>query len=205
MDGRGLTVQMAAGEAQASNNWVLGKLSKNILRMIGVINGSWTVKVVRDAEMRELHGRMMGIWETTAVLTFDMKEEEMRNAECGMRKRRGQRAQNRSRITDHGSRHREGMDIELDAVICVDEARRRAAEMEHSVRAELLLYCVHSLLHVQGYDDVTPRGAREMHAREDEAPLVAAGVGAVYAGKNRETRNALPRKREKGNVRSRRR
>jgi hypothetical protein len=82
--------------------------------------------------------------------------------------------------------------VEVDTVVCVDEARRRARERGHGVREELLLYCMHSLLHVQGYDDVTAAGAAAMHAREDEV-LTAIGVGAVYG--KRETRNA---KRKKG-------
>ena len=69
--------------------------------------------------------------------------------------------------------------MDVETVVCVDEARRRAGEMGHTVREELLLYCVHSLLHVQGYDDVTAAGARRMHAREDEI-LEAVGVGRVF-------------------------
>ncbi len=204
--GRGLEVHILAHGAQASKTWLLGKL-KRVLKTMGVAGGTWTVKVAGDVEMRELHGRMMGIWETTDVLTFDMREEEgggNAKRETRNAKRRGKAERNESRITDHGSRLRGGMDIELDTVICVDEARRRADEMGHSVREELLLYCAHSLLHVQGYDDVTAKGAWEMHAREDEL-LVAAGVGAVYAGRKLAPPKASPRTREKGIARSRRR
>jgi len=73
----------------------------------------------------------------------------------------------------------EGKELDLDTVICRDEAQRRAAEMKHSVRSEVLLYAIHSLLHVQGYDDVTPAKAARMHRREDEI-LLHSGVGAVY-------------------------
>jgi hypothetical protein len=51
--------------------------------------------------------------------------------------------------------------------------------LRHSLRNELLLYAIHSLLHVQGYDDVKAQDAAEMHRREDEI-LLRLGVGAVY-------------------------
>lgn len=70
--------------------------------------------------------------------------------------------------------------LDLDTMICVDEAARRAKELGHSVADEVLLYAVHSLLHVCGYDDVTPAKAARMHRREDEI-LVELGIGARYA------------------------
>jgi probable rRNA maturation factor len=98
----------------------------------------------------------MGDTRTTDVLTFDLRDRKP-------------------------PRDREGVALELETVVCIDEARRRAAELNHPVRHELLLYCVHSLLHVQGYDDKSPAAARRMHAREDEL-LRAIGVGPVYSG-----------------------
>ena len=135
-----------------------------VLRMMGVKEGVWNIVLVGDEDMKELHQRHLGIGTTTDVLTFDMGEE-MPSAECGMRNQ-----------------------VELESVICLDEARRRAGEMGHSVGDEVLLYAVHSLLHVMGYDDVTAAGARHMHAREDEI-LSAVGVGAVFGGKLK-TRNS---------------
>jgi probable rRNA maturation factor len=122
----------------------------DVLCVLRIFRGSWSVNIVKDREMAALHERSMGIGGTTDVLTFDMRE---------------------------GSEAGEALD--LDTVVCVDEARRRAEELGHSVREELLLYCVHSLLHVQGYDDGTAAEARRMHRREDEI-LEAIGVGAVY-------------------------
>lgn len=69
--------------------------------------------------------------------------------------------------------------IEAELVICADEAARQGAARGHDARLELLLYCVHGLLHLLGHDDHDPDAARRMHAREDEL-LMAAGFGAVY-------------------------
>ncbi len=152
---RGLMAIDIQAEIGTSQRWVLTRL-KRILKILGAKKGTWTIRAVCDDEMVEMHDRTMGLRTTTDVLTFDMREGRKGGA-------------------------REGAAVELETMICVDEARRRAKEMGHAVRKELLLYCVHSLLHVQGYDDVTAVGARRMHARED-ALLVAIGVGAVYGG-----------------------
>jgi len=70
--------------------------------------------------------------------------------------------------------------IEADLVICRDEAARQAASRGHAVRLELLLYAVHGLLHLLGYDDGEPDDAAVMHQREDEL-LTAIGLEAAFA------------------------
>lgn len=72
-----------------------------------------------------------------------------------------------------------GESIDVDIAVCVDEARRQAAPRAHAVEAELLLYAVHGLLHVAGFDDHDPDASHAMHAEEDRL-LDAIGVGAVY-------------------------
>jgi probable rRNA maturation factor len=78
--------------------------------------------------------------------------------------------------------------IDVDIVVCADEAARRAAELGHPLERELLLYSVHGLLHCAGHDDHDDEAWRRMHAREDEI-LSAIGVGATFeprAGDRRE-------------------
>ena len=59
-----------------------------------------------------------------------------------------------------------GLSVQL--VVCgpvaMAEATARGLPAEH----ELLLYVVHGLLHVMGYEDRASRGAAKMHAREEE-------------------------------------
>lgn len=69
--------------------------------------------------------------------------------------------------------------IEGEVYLCLDEARRRAAAMDHDVDHELLLYALHGLLHLIGHDDRDPQGHARMHAEEDRV-LEAIGVGKVY-------------------------
>jgi probable rRNA maturation factor len=51
-----------------------------------------------------------------------------------------------------------------EIVVSAQTAARCAVEHGHSVDAELALYIVHGLLHLNGYDDMTPEARKVMHA-----------------------------------------
>jgi probable rRNA maturation factor len=57
--------------------------------------------------------------------------------------------------------------VEGDIVVCLDEAARQAKKRNHPIRLEVLLYALHGMLHLLGYDDVSARQAARMHRRED--------------------------------------
>jgi probable rRNA maturation factor len=68
-------------------------------------------------------------------------------------------------------------------IIASAELALRQAEASHGdAQAELLLYLVHGLLHLMGYNDRTPQDARRMHVRED-ALLEECGFTSVYASR----------------------
>lgn len=136
-----------------------------IAAVLAIQSCRWHIRMVRDAEMKRLHAESLDIPTTTDVLTFDLRDA----------------------VPEKGH---EGDPVELDTVICLDEARRRAAELGHPLQNELLLYCLHSLLHVQGYSDAAPGESKRMHARED-ALLTHIGIGPVFKTKNakRKTQN----------------
>ncbi|MEZ6242616.1 MAG: rRNA maturation RNase YbeY [Phycisphaerales bacterium] len=73
-----------------------------------------------------------------------------------------------------------GRELDVDLLVCVDEACRQARAFEHEPERELLLYIVHGVLHCLGYDDADDASCAAMHVREDEL-LEIAGVGATYA------------------------
>ncbi len=115
-------------------------------------SGSVRIRVVNDDEMIEAHTRFCEIDTTTDVLTFDL-------APC-----------------DSGF---ESKVLDIDLIICADEARRQATAYAHPIAHELTLYIVHGILHCLGYDDHDEEEYTRMHAREDEL-LNAAGIGAVF-------------------------
>ena len=53
-------------------------------------------------------------------------------------------------------------------VVCADVAVRESRRRGHSAQRELLLYAVHGLLHLIGYDDTTPPKAARMRVRQEE-------------------------------------
>jgi probable rRNA maturation factor len=113
--------------------------------------GEVRVRIVPDTEMAAAHVRYCNDPGTTDVLTFDLREDPSA-----------------------------GGPLDVDVLVCADEARRQAASRGGAVERELLLYVVHAVLHCLGEDDHDEAGARRMHERED-ATLAAIGVGPVFA------------------------
>ncbi len=119
------------------------------------LRGELRIKAVGDREMADAHDRYKGVRGTTDVLTFDLSLD--------------------AELTD----------VDIDALVCVDEAARQAFARSTTVERELLLYVLHAVLHCTGYDDTTPDGAARMHDAEDRI-LTAIGVGPVYSATQRE-------------------
>ena len=84
-----------------------------------------------------------------------------------------------------------GDPIEVDIIVSVDEATRAAARLGHPVERELLLYCLHGVLHCAGFNDKTAPEYEAMHAEEDRI-LSAIGVGATFHGTGRDPATAAP-------------
>jgi probable rRNA maturation factor len=121
-----------------------------IAALAGISDAMISVAVVDDATMTDLHQRYMALPTTTDVLSFDLRD------------------------TPDDDR------VEGELVICLDEAGRQAALRQRDTRLEVLLYAVHGLLHLVGYDDQTPEESQAMHRREDEL-LSEAGFGPLFA------------------------
>ena len=122
-----------------------------------------SVVLVDDKTMSQLHRRFMHQTGPTDVMTFPLE------------------------------RDRRGRAISGEIVICLPEARRRAKIEGIPTKNELLLYAIHGLLHLAGYDDRTAAGFQEMHRTEDQI-LKRLGVGPVFAPE--------PQKTQRGGVRT---
>ena len=109
-----------------------------------------SLAIVGDGRMSELHQQFTGIAGPTDVLTFPLDLDSRGRPTAG------------------------------EVVVCLPEARRQSKGRNIPVERELLLYALHGLLHLCGYDDRTGDDFRAMHRAEDEI-LTRLGVGPVFA------------------------
>jgi probable rRNA maturation factor len=98
-----------------------------------------TLRLVGEAEGRELNARFRGKDRATNVLTFAY------DATTG----------------DDGA-------VTADIVVCLPVVEREARDQRKTARDHLAHLVVHGVLHAQGMDHEDDRGAREMEARETE-------------------------------------
>ena len=108
-----------------------------------------SLAIVDDATMSRLHLQFMNIPTPTDVLTFPLDESD------------------------------DGLPTTGEVVVCLPEARRRAREEGVPLKNELLLYALHGLLHLSGFDDRTARDYRRMHQTEDRI-LSSLGIGPTF-------------------------
>lgn len=55
-----------------------------------------------------------------------------------------------------------------EVLVCPAVAKARAGEFGHELDQEVLLYCLHGMLHLAGFDDTTAALAKEMVAAQDK-------------------------------------
>jgi rRNA maturation RNase YbeY len=108
-----------------------------------------SLALVGDGRMAELHERFMNIPGPTDVLTFELDHDDNGRVVAG------------------------------EVVVCVPFALQEAKRTSVPVRKELLLYALHGMLHLCGFDDRNEADFAQMHQREDDI-LKRLGVGAVF-------------------------
>ncbi|MCK6484240.1 MAG: rRNA maturation RNase YbeY [Phycisphaerae bacterium] len=116
--------------------------------------GSLSIAFVSDDQIAALNESWLRHVGPTDVLTFDLRDDPDADR------------------------------IDGQIVVSLDTARREARRRGHAPRDEALLYVVHGVLHLLGYDDRRAAQRREMHEKEDEV-LHALGVGRVYHSRRR--------------------
>ena len=109
-----------------------------------------SIVLIGDTKMAALHESFLNVPGTTDVLTFE---------------------------TDHTPK---GRITAGEIVICPSYAKREARRRKLDVNHEILLYAVHGVLHLSGYDDRTEAEHKRMHKEEDRI-LTAIGIGEVFA------------------------
>jgi len=114
-----------------------------------VVAAQISVAIVDDPTIHELNRQYLSHDYATDVLSFLLECEEI-NAEVP------------SEDEPRGS----GKRIDGEVIVSAETAVRRAAEFQWTPRQELVLYIVHGLLHLVGYDDQSEAEKSLMRSRE---------------------------------------
>lgn len=116
-----------------------------------------SVSIVDNAEIHQINKQFRGIDRPTDVLSFP----QLTFAE-------GERME----------RNEEGEVVLGDIIISLERAREQAEEYGHSLKREIAFLTAHSMLHLLGYDHMTPEEETEMFAKQKEI-LELAGIPRV--------------------------
>jgi len=54
-----------------------------------------------------------------------------------------------------------------EMIICLDQAKRQAKELKHSLKEELEILLIHGILHLSGYDDGTKKDFNKMKIKQE--------------------------------------
>jgi probable rRNA maturation factor len=144
-----LSVQYADKPADAPSRALIRKWVQAALARDAEIG----VRLVPEAEGRELNARYRGKDYATNVLTFDYHDDFLPP----------------------------GAPLRGDLVLCAPVVGREAAAQGKAVQAHYAHLVVHGVLHLQGYDHEAEAEARVMEARESEI-VMGLGYPAPYLG-----------------------
>ncbi|HUG92091.1 MAG TPA: rRNA maturation RNase YbeY [Planctomycetaceae bacterium] len=125
-----------------------------------VARAELSLAIVGDEAIRQLNRGYLDHDEPTDVLSFLLGVGQVSR---------------RPRAAPRGA----GKFLEGEIVVSAETAVRRAAEFSWSPGEELVLYMVHGLLHLAGYDDLTAAEKRLMRRRE-RAILALWGLAPRY-------------------------
>lgn len=120
-----------------------------------------SVVLVGDQAISRLHERYFADPSTTDVITFPLDSDARRRCISG------------------------------ELYVCVAMARRQAKTRRLPPQRELLLYCLHGMLHLAGHDDQTDAEYGKMHRKEDEI-LRQLRIGATFAKPMRDREERRP-------------
>jgi probable rRNA maturation factor len=134
----------------------VASLKKNLVAAHYIVKPTlreMSLVLIGDAVMSRLHKEYMNIAGPTDVLTFPLDENGR------------------------------GQVVSGEVFVCIAEARRQAKARGTTLASEVLLYSLHGMLHLCGFDDRTERDFRRMHRTEDMI-LTRLGLGAVFSKGN---------------------
>lgn len=123
------------------------------LRFQQVTNAELSVVIVTDRMIHGINRRFLGHDYPTDVISFDLSAQELSRRSRGRVK------------TVEG-------EIYVSAVTALRQARERGLDPDQ----ELILYIIHGILHLLGYDDHSARDRKAMRIKEKEIMNAILGI-----------------------------
>lgn len=133
-----LEVNILASKARVDAR-LIRTIASRVLKEEGARKASVSIVFVSDPLIRQLNNKYLSKDSVTDVLAFDLKRPG----------------------TSRGS-------LCADIVISADTARSLSKKLGISYAEELCRYVVHGILHLTGYDDLTPKDKKRMWKRQEE-------------------------------------
>jgi len=150
-----ITISSSSQQTLRVPRKTIQRLIAFVARAEGVRWAQVDIVVVGSNEMAGHNRRFLGHRGPTDVISFDLTDDPPTHDE--------------STATHHRQGPRSGRGgLAAQLIVCADVAKTQGPHHGLSPTRELLLYIIHGLLHVIGYDDQNIRHAAKMHAREDE-------------------------------------
>jgi len=122
----------------------LGLVCRAIAKSSGEDDPDVNVSIVDDDNIRRINLKHLGRDNPTDVIAFDYNERE------------------------------DGQDLSGEVIVSAETALRVSVENSINATAELILYIVHGVLHLRGFDDKDPEDASRMW---DEQKLIMKSLG----------------------------
>ena len=159
-----ITQQLPTSDSDVDHEFI-DRVIRRVLQEEQISTAKISVAIVSDAEIHRVNREFLGHDYPTDVISFLLNESMDANASIDM--------------DEHSANDLNVLDVPKDAadlcdflngelIVSFETAIREANAHGWSPRAELLLYVVHGLLHLCGYDDLTDETRPLMRTRERE-------------------------------------
>jgi probable rRNA maturation factor len=145
------------------------RLARLVLAREEVAQADISVAVVDDPQIHAINRQFLNHDFPTDVISFLLDDDSAALPTAGKTAVSSGAKQRRSKSSPRVGRRGTGKVIGGEIVISAETALRSAGDYGQSPADELALYLVHGLLHLCGYDDLTPREKRLLRRREAEA------------------------------------
>ena len=159
----------------------LRRVISQVLQAEMVAFATISLALVNDVEIHRVNREFLGHDYPTDVISFLLDHDVDRSADVFLNRDCGESTNSPPIINSQVQEHRSDLtetnfssskascvNINGELIVSTDTAIREAASHGWSPDAELLLYLIHGLLHLCGYDDLTDEARPVMRSRERE-------------------------------------